>query len=325
MEIGRYIFRRVLLMIPQFIGMTILVFIILRLAPGSPVDYYLSTNPYATQEYISALEERMGLNLPAWKQYFYWFGNLAKGDLGESLSNPGKPVLDVLKDKIVNSLILSLGANILSLLIAIPVGVISAVERGKFADGFFRIFALFGYSMPSFWLALVLIQIFAVQLGWLPAVGFVTISPDSPFIDKFVDGMQHAIMPMIVLGLLGAALTSRMVRSSMLEILGEDYIRTAHSKGLAKRDVIYRHALKNALLPVVTIVGVQVGFLFASAAVTETVFAWPGIGREVVIATMHRDYPVVQGVTVIVGTALIAINLLTDIVYAFLDPRIRFQ
>lgn len=311
-------------MIPQFIGMTLLVFIVLRLAPGSPVDYYLATNPYATKDYIAALEERMGLNLPPWQQYVHWLKNLARGDLGESLSHPGKPVFKVLKDKIVNSLILSLAANVFSLIIAIPVGVISAVRRGGVADGAFRLIALFGYSMPTFWLALLLIQLFAVQLGWLPAVGFITVPEEASFLEKFVDGFRHAIMPVIVLGLLGAALTSRMVRSSMLEVLGDDYIRTARSKGLAERDVIYRHALKNALLPVVTIVGVQVGFLFASAAVTETVFAWPGIGREVVMATMQRDYPVIQGVTVIVGSALIIINLLTDITYAWLDPRIRY-
>lgn len=314
-----------MLMVPQFLGMTLLVFVVLRLAPGSPVDYYLATNPYATKDYIQALEKRMGLDLPPWQQYLHWLKDLSRGDLGESLAHPGKPVFSVLKDKIYNSLILSLAANFLSLIIAIPVGVISAVKRGGVADGVFRFLALFGYSMPSFWLALLLIHAFAVQLSWLPAVGFVTVPESAPLMEKFVDGFQHAILPVIVLGLLGAALTSRMVRSSMLEVLGEDYIRTARSKGLAQRDVIYRHALKNALMPVVTIVGVQVGFLFASAAVTETVFAWPGIGREVVVATMHRDYPVVQGVTVIVGTALIIINFLTDLTYATLDPRIRYD
>jgi len=325
MSLLGYIRRRLIDVVPQFVGMTIIVFIVLRLAPGSPVDYYLATNPYATKEYITALEERMGLNLPLWKQYFHWAGGLVRGDLGESLSHPGKPVIDVLRSKICNSLILSLAANLLSIVIAIPIGVIAAVRRGGLIDSLFRFLALFGYSMPSFWLALLLIQIFAVQFHLLPAAGFITVPEDAGLVEVLLDGLRHAVLPVIVLALLGAALTSRMVRSSMLEVLGEDYIRTARAKGLAERGVIYGHALKNALLPVVTIVGVQVGYLFASAAVTETVFAWPGIGREVVMATYTRDYPVVMGVTVIVGTALIVINLLTDLMYSQLDPRIRYR
>jgi len=320
-----YIKNRIKYVIPQFLGMTILVFVVLRLAPGSPVDYYLAANPYATKEYIAALEERMGLKLPLWKQYFHWLGDLAQGDLGESLSQPGKPVIDVLRDKIRNSLILSLAANLLSILIAIPIGVIAAVHRGRLIDSLFRFLALFGYSMPSFWLALLLIQVFAVKFHVLPPAGFITVPEDAGFIEVLMDGLRHAVLPIVVLALLGAALTSRMVRSSMLEVLGDDYIRTARAKGLAERKVIYGHALRNALLPVVTIVGVQVGYLFASAAVTETVFAWPGIGREVVLATYTRDYPVVMGVTVIVGTALIVINVLTDIMYSWLDPRIRYR
>jgi peptide/nickel transport system permease protein len=320
-----FVRRRALYAVPQFLGMTIIVFVILRLAPGSPVDYYLATNPYATKEYIAALEERMGLRLPLWQQYARWVGGLVQGDLGESLSHPGKPVSHLLRDKVRNSLILSLTANLLSVAIAIPVGVLAAARRGTAVDGLVRLFTLFGYSMPSFWLALLLIQVFTVRLRLLPSAGFITVPEDAPFADVLIDGARHAVLPVLVLALLGAALTSRMVRSSMLEVLGDDYIRTARAKGLRERRVVYGHALRNGLLPVVTILGLQVGYLLASAAVTETVFAWPGVGREVIQATYTRDYPVIMGITVIVGSTLIVVNLLTDVLYSRLDPRIRYQ
>ena len=305
--------------------MTVIVFILLRLAPGSPVDYYLATNPYATKEYIAALEDRMGLRLPLWQQYASWLGGLVRGDLGESLSHPGKPVSRLLRDKVLNSLLLSLTANLLSVAIAIPVGVLAAARRGTIVDSLVRLVTLFGYSMPSFWLALLLIQVFAVRWHLLPAAGFITVPEDATWSEMLVDGVRHAVLPVLVLALLGAALTSRMVRSSMLEVLGDDYIRTARAKGLKERRVVYAHALRNGLLPVVTILGLQVGYLLASAAVTETVFAWPGLGREVIQATYTRDYPVIMGITVIVGTTLIVVNLITDVLYSRLDPRIRFR
>lgn len=325
MSTFQYLLQRFAYALPQFFLMTVLVFLLLRAAPGSPVDFYLANNPFATAEHIEAMERRMGLDLPLWQQYGIWIGGVLRGDLGESLSRPGQPVSELLGSRLVNSLILSIGANILSFAIAIPVGIAAAIRRGTWVDGAARFFSLVGYSMPSFWLALLAIQLFAVQLQWLPAAGFVTVSDAAPWHVKFLDGARHSILPIAVLGVIGAALTSRVVRSNFLDVLHQDYVRTARSKGVVERRVYMKHALRNALLPVVTVVGVQVGYLFASATVTETVFAWPGIGREVVLATTSRDYPMVMGITVLVGAIIILVNLVTDLLYASLDPRIRFS
>lgn len=304
---------------------SILVFILLRIIPGSPIDYYISINPFATNEFIEKLEQRMGLDKPLWTQYFIWLHQLLRGDFGTSLSKPGQPVISLLKDRVFNSLLLSIFSNGIAFAIGLPIGILTAVKRYSILDNVTRLISLFAYSMPSFWLGLLLIYIFSVYFNVLPSSGMRSIVAvySNPFAEIF-DVIKHIILPAVTLGTIGAAFTTRLTRSSMLEVLDEEYIKTARAKGLKEVIVIWKHMLKNALRPVITVTGLQIGFLFGGAAVTEAVFAWPGIGREVVMATFQRDYPVITAITIIIAALFIFINLVTDILYAVFDPRIRY-
>lgn len=324
MPIISYVFSRLGQACLTLIVVSIVVFLLLRVFPGSPIDYYISINPFATEEFIEEMERKMGLDKPLQHQYLTWLNQIIRGDFGDSLSRPGQPVGGLLRTRVFNSLLLSLVANAISFAVGVPIGMITAIKRYTIIDDIARVGSLLAYSVPSFCLGLVLIYIFSVYLGLLPSSGMrsiVHIYTNS--FREILDVLRHMILPAITLGTIGAAFTARLTRSSMLEVVNEDYVRTARAKGLKESGVVWKHMLKNALGPVITVTGLQIGFLFGSAAVTETVFAWPGVGREVVMAAFQRDYPVIIAITIIVSLLFIFVNLVTDISYAFLDPRVR--
>lgn len=303
-----FIIRRLIQTIPVIIGVTLLVFSLIHLIPGDPAVILSGEN--APPEQVERMRERLGLNDPLHTQYFRYMGNLVRGDLGQSVRS-SRPVWDELKLRIGITMQLAIYSTILSIFIGIFAGVISAVRKYTYIDTSFMIVALFGLSMPSFWLGLMLIKLFAVDLMLVPPSGWGT--------------WQQAILPVIALGTAGAAIIARMTRSSMLDVINQDYIRTARSKGLKERVVIYRHALKNALIPVVTVIGIQIGFLMSGAIITETVFAINGMGRFAIAAILARDFPIVQGAVLVFALIFIFANLLVDISYRYLNKRIELN
>jgi peptide/nickel transport system permease protein len=313
--VATLILRRLLASIPVFVLVTAGVFSLIHLTPGDPVESMMgeSQDPVAKE----ALRRDLGLDQPIYVQYATWVGRLAQGDLGRSIRNH-EPVVENVGKRIKPSLQLASFAMLISLCVAFPVGIISATRRNSPIDGFGTMFALFGICMPNFLLALILIFVFGVTLRWLPISGYV-----DPF-EELGAGIRSLTLPAITLGLALAAVITRTLRSSLLEVLSEDFVRTARAKGLADRLVMRRHALKNGLIPVVTLLGLQLGTLIGGAVITEYVFALPGVGRLVVDAIFSRDYPLVQGVILIIATGFVLSNLLVDIVYGWLDPRIRY-
>jgi len=303
-----YIIKRLIQAIPVLFIVTIIVFSLLHFLPGCPAANILGEE--ATGEQIQRLREAMGLNRPIHIQYLEWVGGILQGDFGTSLRD-GREVFPTLMRRLPATVQLVIASLFISTIIGIPVGVISAIRQNSLLDSFTRIFALLGVSIPNFWLGLMLILLFSYQLGWLPASGRGTLA--------------HLIMPAIALGTASAGLITRLTRSSMLEIIRTDFIRTARSKGLMERRVIYGHALKNALLPVTTIVGLQMGYGLGGALITEAVFAYPGIGHFTYERLLARDMPVVMGNLFLFALMFILINIFTDIAYGFLDPRIRYD
>ncbi len=303
-----YILKRLIQAIPVLFIVTIIVFSLLHFLPGCPAANILGEE--ATGEQIQRLREAMGLNRPIHIQYLEWVGGILQGDFGTSLRD-GREVFPTLMRRLPATVQLVIASLFISTIIGIPVGVISAIRQNSLLDSFTRIFALLGVSIPNFWLGLMLILLFSYQLGWLPASGRGTLA--------------HLIMPAIALGTASAGLITRLTRSSMLEIIRTDFIRTARSKGLMERRVIYGHALKNALLPVTTIVGLQMGYGLGGALITEAVFAYPGIGHFTYERLLARDMPVVMGNLFLFALMFILINIFTDIAYGFLDPRIRYD
>jgi ABC-type dipeptide/oligopeptide/nickel transport system permease component len=309
----RYIIRRLIYSVFVLFGVTLLVFVSLRLS-GDPVQLLLREgNP--SPEDVEALRHALRLDRPLYQQYFSFIGNAAMGDFGNSLRYR-TPAFNQVMDAMPATLLLSAAAYLFALAIAIPTGIISAVRRGGFVDFLSRFVSLAGLSIPSFWLGLMLILVFGVKLKWLPVSGRG---------EGFPDQVKSLIMPAVALGLLFAGTLTRLLRSSMLEVLNTDYIRTARSKGLRNRIVLTRHALRNALIPVVTLAGLQIGFLIGGAVVIEVVFSWPGVGRLVVDAINNRDYPVVQAAVTILAVVLILMNLIVDILYSVIDPRIHYS
>ncbi len=250
---------------------------------------------------------------------------MASGDFGVSLSKPGQPVAKLLKDRALNSLLLALCINIVSFILGVGIGIVTSLKQRTLIDDITRIISLFGYSMPSFWLAIILIYIFSVHLGVLPSSGLYSIAAtNSTLLAQIIDVAKHLVLPTLTVGIIGAAFTARLTRSSMLEVVNNDYIRTARAKGLKESALVFKHMLRNAMKPIVTITGLQIGYLFGSMAVTESVFAWPGIGREVILATTYRDYPVIMAITLLVGVLFAFINLVVDVLYVIIDPRIKY-
>jgi peptide/nickel transport system permease protein len=314
--VGRLILRRLGATLPVLLLVTAGVFSLLHLTPGDPIDAMMAESQDATAK--AALRAELGLDRPIGVQYAAWVGRLLRGDLGRSIRN-GEPVVENVGRRLRPSLQLAGLAMAISLLVSFPVGLLSAYRRRTAVDRAGTTFALFGICMPNFLLALLLIFVFGVTLRWLPISGYV-----DPLEEPW-DGMRSLILPAVTLGLALGAVVTRTLRSSLLEALAEDYVRTARAKGVAEWRILRRHVLKNALLPVVTVLGLQLGTLIGGAVITEYVFALPGVGRLVVDAVFARDYPLVQGVVLLIALGFIACNLLVDLLYGWIDPRIRYR
>lgn len=311
-----YVMKRLVASLPIVLGASVLVFGIIHLIPGDPVATMLGLE--ADQETINAMREELGLERPLPMQYFAWLGNVLQGDLGRSIQSQ-QDVLPLVLKKIPATIELTIAALIVSLLIAIPSGIVSALYRNTWIDYAGTLFALFGVSVPSFWLGISLILLVSLRWGLLPPGGYV------PFTEAPLANLRYVLLPAISLGMGLAGIVARMTRASMLEVLNKDYIRVSRAKGLSSRIVVLKHALKNALIPIITVVGLQFGTLLGGAVVIETVFAWPGVGKLAVDAILGRDFLVVQGVTFLVAIALIIINLLVDLAYVAVDPRVTYE
>jgi len=304
----KFIGKRVLMLIPVLIGVSLIVFTLMQLSPGDPAMIILGAQ--AAPEDIAILREEMGLNDPLVVQFFRFLLGMFKLDFGTSYKD-GMPVLSRLLEALPYTAQLTFSAVLLALIVGIPAGIISATKQYSIFDRVATVAALIGFSTPNFWLSIMLILVFSVNLQWLPVSG--------------TGSILHLVLPSIALGLQSAAVFTRMTRSSMLEVLNMDYIRTARAKGLSERVVILKHALKNALIPVITVVGLQIGLLFGGAILTETVFAWPGVGRLMIDSIRAKDTPVVQGGVIFTASIFVFINLLVDILYAYVDPRVKAQ
>lgn len=348
----RYLLRRLISVLPTLLGVTIVVFLFLRLIPGDPAVAMMGE--HATQENVERIREQFGLNRPVFfdrealkagdfkgffnTQFFIYLGRLLRGDMGISIHRR-IPVTETLLSRFPATIELAFFSMFVAILIGVPVGIISASRRNSVMDSTTMVGSLIGVSVPIFWLGVMLIMLFAVILQWLPAGGRLDPSVELKSITNFnlidslitlnfpalIDSLRHIILPTIALATIPMAVTARMTRSSMLDVLQEDYVRTAHAKGVPERTVLYRHALKNAFLPIITIIGLQFGLLLAGAVLTETIFSWPGIGKWVYDSILARDYPIVQGGTILIAFTFVFINLLVDISYAYIDPRIHYD
>jgi peptide/nickel transport system permease protein len=312
---ARFILRRLLAMIPVIFLVSLIVFSLIHLTPGDPAETMLGEE--ASPDAVAALRLKLGLDRPLTVQYIRWVDAVLHGDLGRSIRS-NQPVAQVLTQRLPVTIELSILATVISLVISIPVGVIAAMRRNSAVDSVSTTVALLGVSLPSFFLAILLIFLFSVHLRWLPPIGFTPIRQD------LFDNLKRMIMPAITLGTALAAVVMRQTRSSLLEVLDQDYVRTARAKGLTDTRMVRVHALKNALIPVVTVVGLQVGGLLGGAIITETIFALPGIGKLLVDSIFQRDFPMVQGVVLFTSLAFLVTNLMVDLLYAVLDPRIRY-
>ena len=313
-----YVFRRVLEMIPLLFGVSLILFGVLHLAPGGPLDVY-ADNPSVSQEALAQMKTAFGLDKPLPVQYADWLSSFARGQWGYSLRT-GRPALQDALERVPATLTLGGSAFALALILAVPLGVLSATHRRGSLDYGATLFSFLGISMPVFWLALMLQLLFAVRLRWLPSAGMNEIGNGS-----LLDLLRHLLMPMLVLAVASVAGWSRYIRGSMIDVLGQDYVRTARAKGLRERSVVYRHAMRNALVPVVTVIALDFAGLLSGAVITETIFAWPGLGRLFIESMDGRDYPVLMGLMMLGSLALVFTNFLTDLLYAAIDPRIRYD
>lgn len=348
----RYIIRRLLSVIPTILGVTIVIFMFLRLIPGDPAVAMLGE--HAAQENVERIREQLGLNQPLFldrealeqgdvggffnSQYLLYLGRLARGDLGNSIHRR-IPIAETLKERFPATVELALLSVLIGSVVGVSAGIVSAARRNSLLDAGSMLGSLAGVSIPIYWLGLMEMMLFAVILNWFPIGGrlgfefevppvthlFLIDSLLASNLDAFVDALKHLALPALALATHPMSIIARMTRSSMLEVLQQDYVRTAHAKGLRERVVLFRHALKNAFLPIITIIGLQTGTLLAGAILTETIFAWPGIGKWVYDAILGRDYPIVQGGTLLIALIFVFINLLVDVSYAFLDPRIHYE
>jgi peptide/nickel transport system permease protein len=334
--VARFVVQRLLFLPIVLFFISVTVFLSIRFAPGDPAE--ITTQQYATKAQLQLLREEWGISRPLWLQYFIFVRNASHGDLGRSFFGNVR-VADQVAQRFPATIELAIASIAVSALLGIGAGTIAAVRRGAWVDHLSRILALFGISMPIFWLGLMLIALFSVKLGWLPVSGRIDartmIESGGRFLivdsvlrrdwKGFDSAVRHLILPAITMGMYSAGIVARFARSAMLEVLAQDYVRTAKAKGLPKAIVIYRHALRNAMLPVITILGLQFGAFLGGAAVTETVFAWPGLGKLLIDSINLRDYPQVQASVLILAVTYVLVNSVVDLLYSYIDPRIRYS
>jgi len=305
-----YLLKRLVGTIPVLLGVSILVFAMARLVPGDPIDIMFANQAPPSPEQRAELRRSMGLDQPIHRQYITFMTNLAKGDMGQSFRTR-RPVTEEIRNRIPNTVKLTIASLAVASLIGIVTGIVAAVFKNTWIDFVSMLVAIIGVSIPGFWLGLMAMMLFSVRLGWFPVAG--------------ADTWRHLVMPAVTLGVLASAILARMTRSSMLEVLNQDYVRTARAKGLKETVVVARHALRNALIPIVTIIGLQVGGLLSGAFIIEAVFAYPGIGMLAVQALSTRDFPLIQGIVLLVATIYVMVNLFVDLLYGFIDPRVRYS
>ena len=332
----RFVVRRLLLLVPILLGLSLLVFFWIRALPGGPAQALLGER--ATAESIAEIEELYGLDKPVHEQYFAYLGTVVKLDFGTSITSR-RPVTDEIRERFPATIELALAAMLFSVLVGIPLGFVAAKRYGGIVDHLSLVASLIGISIPIFFLAILLKYVFAVKLGWLPTVGRISVLIDVPHptrfyvldaiiagdIEALIDTLKHLVLPAVALGSIPLAVIARITRASVLDVQNEDYVRTARAKGVAPRIVDTRHVLRNALLPITTIIGLQAGLLLSGAVLTETVFAWPGMGTWLVDAIETRNFPVLQGGILFVALVFVLVNLLVDISYAIINPRIRYS
>jgi len=319
-----YLIRRLLLLIPLLLGITLISFVVIHLAPGEPTDLQTQMNPQASSELQERLRRQYGLDQPLYIQYGQWLGRLAVLDFGESFAGDRRPVIDKIFERLPVTILINLLSIAFILAVSIPLGIISAVRRNSMFDRSTTILVFTGFAMPSFWLALLLMDWFGVRLGLLPISGLKSLGYEYlSFSGQILDRVSHLILPVFVSAIGGLAGFSRYMRSNMLEVIRQDYILTARAKGLSEHTVIYKHALRNALLPVITILGLSVPGLIGGSVIFETIFAIPGMGKLFFDGVMMRDYPLIMGILVMGAVLTLLGNLLADICYALADPRIR--
>ena len=310
-----YVIRRLVQVVPVMLFASVVVFLMIYLVPGDPVLAVLGGE--ARPEQVEAMRKEMGLDRPLVVQYGRWLGRVVRGDLGVSFIN-SYPVWSLIGLKLPATLALSVGALTVTLVISLPLGILAAVRQGSWVDRLAVGFTALGLSVPTFWLGVLLVLLFSLRLQWLPASGYV------PLFTRPALSLQHLLMPSFTLGIAIAAILTRFVRTAMLEVIRQDYVRTARAKGLPEGRVVIRHALKNAFIPVLTVIALQVGNLLGGAVITESIFDYPGVGQLILYAVTTKDYTVVQGTLLLLVFAFVFINLLTDVAYAILDPRVRY-
>jgi peptide/nickel transport system permease protein len=319
-----YLIKRLVLMIPLFIGITIISFAVIHLAPGSPIDMATDLNPKATAEVKARMRALYGLDKPLYVQYGTWISRLMVMDFGNSFSQDGRKVIDKISERLPITIFINVVSLLLILVLAIPLGVLAAAYKNSFFDKATTVFVFVGFAVPTFWLALLLMIFFGVHLGWLPISGLKSLNYEYlPASAQVWDRVSHLILPILLSAFGGLAGLSRYMRSNMLEVIRQDYITTAKAKGLSRRAVIFKHALRNALLPVITILGLSIPGLIGGSVIFETIFAIPGMGQLFYASVMARDYPAIMGILVIGAVLTLVGNLIADISYALADPRIR--
>jgi len=322
--VGLYLLKRLGLMVPLLIGITIISFGVIHLAPGSPIDMATDLNPKASAEVKERMRSLYGLDKPLYVQYWTWVSRLAVLDFGVSFSQDGRKVIDKISERLPITISLNILSLFIILLVAIPIGLLSATYQGSIFDKVMGVLVFIGFATPSFWLALLLMILFGVHLGWLPISGLKSLNYEYlPASAQVWDRISHLILPVFISASGGLAGLSRYMRSNMLEVIRQDYIITAKAKGLSQKTVIFKHALRNALLPVITILGLSIPGLIGGSIISETIFAIPGMGQLLFLSVMARDYPVIMGNLVIVAVLTLVGNLIADLSYALADPRIR--
>jgi peptide/nickel transport system permease protein len=313
----RYAVKRILGLIPVLLGVSILVFGIMQLTPGDPAALMLG--PKATAESLAEIRHQLGLDMPIWQQYVRWIGNIFRGDWGQSI-HFRHPVIELVGQRFYATMLLTVTAMLIAATVGVLAGIVSATKQYSWQDRFMMTLALVGFCLPVFWLGLILQFFFSIRMGWLPVSGI-----NSPGQTGGLDMLWHLILPALTLAIGSMATIARMTRSSMLEVIRMDFIRTARAKGVSEGAIAYKHALRNALIPVVTVIGTQFGYLLSGEVLLEIVFNWPGLGSLMVNGILYRDFPLVQGTILFIATVYVVVNLLVDLLYAKLDPRISYQ